>query len=424
MKSKGYEHIGETVISEKLPNGLGIFVIPKRGYSKKYAMFVTSYGGADRRFKIGGKWIDTPEGVAHFLEHKMFDMEGYNALAEITKLGGNPNAFTSSDMTAYYFSCTNAFEDCLAQLLKFVSTPYFTEESISKERGIIGQEICMTDDEPDYTLYYNLMKALYKNHPLRHSVAGTVESIAEITTETLYNCHRVFYSPSNMVLCVVGDVDAQSVIASARDILPTEYAEIPTADYGEAEGMTANMRSISAKMDVGIPQFMVGYKCGPALSGNDSLKYSLTAELAIELIAGESSTLYTDMYSQGLINKSFGACFEAVTNQSHVFFEGESKKPEEVIDRIASAVMRASKNGFDKSAFSRVKKAMLGKLIRSYGSFENLCISTAESYFRKSDEFSKYDVLMSITEQDAADFVAARMLDCGFASSVILPADK
>jgi predicted Zn-dependent peptidase len=184
MKSKGYDLIREQVYSEKLENGLSIFVIPKRGYNKRFAFFATNYGGADRRYKLAGQWLDTPMGVAHFLEHKMFDTRDGNALTDLSANGASPNAFTSSDITAYHFECTEKFEENLEILLSFVSVPYFTPESVQKEQGIIGQEIRMTEDDPDYAVYYGLMKALYKHNPLRDSVAGTVESIAQITTDT------------------------------------------------------------------------------------------------------------------------------------------------------------------------------------------------------------------------------------------------
>ena len=175
MKLKNYEAIGEQVYTETLSNGLNIFVVPKKGFSKKYAFFATNYGGADRRFKVGDTWIDTPEGVAHFLEHKMFDTKDGNALAELSANGASPNAFTSSDITAYYFQCIDKFEENFKILLKFVSEPYFTPESVEKEQGIIGQEIGMTDDQPGYSIYYSLMKCLYSYNPLRYSVAGTVD---------------------------------------------------------------------------------------------------------------------------------------------------------------------------------------------------------------------------------------------------------
>ncbi|MGI5986302.1 MAG: EF-P 5-aminopentanol modification-associated protein YfmH, partial [Oscillospiraceae bacterium] len=220
MQKSYFEKIDETLISEVLPNGLKINIIPKPQFSKSFAMFATNYGGADRRFKLADRWIDTPAGVAHFLEHKMFDMPDGNALNVLSSRGASPNAFTSSGITAYYFESTNSFEENLRTLLSFVSTPYFTPESVQKEQGIIGQEIRMVEDNPSYVVYNNLMRCLYAENPVRDSVAGTVESIAEITHETLYHCHKVFYNPSNMTLSVVGNVDPESVIKMALEMLP------------------------------------------------------------------------------------------------------------------------------------------------------------------------------------------------------------
>ena len=219
MLSTKYDAIGETLYFDTLPNGLTIQVMPKPGFAKCYAVFATNYGGADRRFRIGGQWRDTPAGVAHFLEHKMFDTpDGGNALAVLSANGADPNAFTSSGMTAYYFESTQGFYDNLRTLLSFVSVPYFTDESVQKEQGIIGQEIRMIEDNPGFVVYNNAMKCIYEHNPVRDSVAGTVESIAEITAQTLYDCHKVFYNPSNMTLAVVGDVSPERVAAIAREV--------------------------------------------------------------------------------------------------------------------------------------------------------------------------------------------------------------
>ena len=200
MQSKEFKNIGETVYGTTLPNGLRLRVIPKRGFSTCYAVFATNYGGAHRRFAIDGRIEDTPAGVAHFLEHKMFDLpNGDNALNLLSANGASPNAFTSSGVTCYYFQCTEGFEENLRMLLHFVSTPYFTSETVQKEQGIIAQEIRMGEDNPGIALYYNLLKMLYAHHPIRDRVAGTVESISEISDKTLYDCHRIFYAPSNML---------------------------------------------------------------------------------------------------------------------------------------------------------------------------------------------------------------------------------
>ena len=203
MESRDYPNIGEKLYSTVLENGLRLNVVPKAGFSTRYAVFADNYGGAHRRFQLEGQTIDTPAGVAHFLEHKMFDLpNGDNALNILSANGADPNAFTSSGVTCYYFQCTEGFEENLRMLLHFVSTPYFTAETVEKEQGIIAQEIMMGEDSPDSAVYYNLMEMLYAHHPVRDKVAGTVESISQITHETLYACHKAFYAPSNMALCV------------------------------------------------------------------------------------------------------------------------------------------------------------------------------------------------------------------------------
>ena len=236
MKKLEYRGIGETLYGTKLANGLEVRVIPKKDFSTCYAAFAADYGGACRRFAVDGKTVDTPAGVAHYLEHKMFDLpNGDSALNILSANGADPNAFTSSGMTCYYFQCTEGFEENLRMLLHFVSTPYFTAETVRKEQGIIGQEIRMGEDNPGIAVYYNLLRLLYAHHPIRDRVAGTVESIAEITAETLYDCHRVFYAPSNMALCVEGDVDPDEIARIAEEVLPKDCAPVPRADFGEAE---------------------------------------------------------------------------------------------------------------------------------------------------------------------------------------------
>ena len=239
MNKHEYPNLGETLYEEVLPNGLSVLVAVKPGFRKNAAFFATRYGGADRRFKVNGEWIDTPAGVAHFLEHKMFDMpDGRNVLSDFAALGASPNAFTGTGHTAYYFTGSENFMENLRLLLTYVSTPYYTEESVAKEQGIIGQEICMGEDSPGYAGYFQLLSALYDHHPIRENIAGSVESIAQITPETLYHCHSVFYHPSNMVLCCVGDVDPEAIAAAAREILPDTPGEKPERGYGAPETLS------------------------------------------------------------------------------------------------------------------------------------------------------------------------------------------
>ena len=268
MNKHEYPNLGETLYEEVLPNGLSVLVAVKPGFRKNAAFFATRYGGADRRFKVNGEWIDTPAGVAHFLEHKMFDMpDGRNVLSDFAALGASPNAFTGTGHTAYYFTGSENFMENLRLLLTYVSTPYYTEESVAKEQGIIGQEICMGEDSPGYAGYFQLLSALYDHHPIRENIAGSVESIAQITPETLYHCHSVFYHPSNMVLCCVGDVDPEAIAAAAREILPDTPGEKPERDYGAPETLLPARMRAEKTMSVSAPQFLLGVKLPYPASG-------------------------------------------------------------------------------------------------------------------------------------------------------------
>jgi predicted Zn-dependent peptidase len=421
MRTKGYDLIGEQIYSEKLANGCSVFVIPKRGYNKSYAFFATDYGGADRRFKLKGQWIDTPEGVAHFLEHKMFDTEDGNALTNLSANGASPNAFTSSDITAYHFESTEKFEENLEILLSFVSVPYFTQESVQKEQGIIGQEIRMTEDEPDYAVYYGLMKALYKYNPLRDSVAGTVESIAEITADTLYNCHKVFYNPSNMVLCVAGDVDPEKIVAIAKKILPQESGEVPERDYGPGESPIPETPKAEKSMEVSIPIFLVGCKASPAKDGNEYIKQELVGSLALEMLAGRSSPLFLRLYKEGLINNSFSAAYEAAAGAAYSMLGGESLNPEAVLAELKKESVLMADKGPDETFFRRVKKAALGRHIRSLNSFDSICYNYAKGYFRGYDAFEAPEMLANITVADIRDFIKNNLAPDRMAISIINP---
>ncbi len=327
MKQRFYERIGESVYRETLPNGLQVCVVPKPGYAKKYAFFATRYGGMDVRFQLDGRWLDTPAGIAHYLEHKMFDTKEGNALQELAKNGAEPNAFTANAMTGYYFDSTEHFEENLEILLSFVSVPYFTEESVAKEQGIIGQEIRMIEDNPDWQIYTRMMQALYHTSTARTSIAGTVESISHITAETLYDCHKAFYTPSNMILTVVGDVDPIHVADMARRILPREGGPAIPRDYGEEPETVAAAETCRA-MEVASPQFLVGFKCRPAADGEDYLRLAVLGDMACDILLGDSSPLYLRLYDQGLINSSFGGAFEMMPGIAYFYAGGDSQTQE------------------------------------------------------------------------------------------------
>ena len=416
---KIYSQIGEQLYIGKLPNGLSVFIVPKRGFHKYYAFFATDYGAVDRRFKHGGNWTETPAGIAHFLEHKMFDTEYGNALVILTENGASANAFTSTDITAYHFECIDRFPDNLKTLLSFVSTPYFTAESVEKEQGIIGQEILMEEDDPDYCLYYGLMKSLFHHNPLRDTVLGTTESIAKITTETLYKCYKAFYNPSNMALCIAGNADPDEVFDIAQSILPAEPAEIPERDYGPIESPHPNAPRFSEVMEVSLPTFLAGCKTEPALDGRDAYKLELIGNLALDILAGHSSPLYSRLYGQGLVNSDFSASFDVSVNAAYSMFGGETREPERVFDEVCKEIARLSEDGPDTGLFRRTKKAAIGGNIRSLNSFEAICGNIVGGHFRGYEAFETPEILTAITENDITEFLRYRLIPDNMAISII-----
>ena len=420
MKQSFYERIGESVYRETLPNGLQICVVPKTGYAKKYAFFATRYGGMDTRFCLDGKWLDTPAGIAHYLEHKMFDTKEGNALQELAKNGAEPNAFTSNAMTGYYFDSTDHFEENLKILLSFVSVPYFTEESVAKEQGIIGQEIRMIEDNPDWQIYTRMLNALYVNSPARTSIAGTVESISHITAETLYDCHKAFYTPSNMILTVVGDVDPIHVVDLAKRILPREGGPEILRDYGE-EPETVAEKETTLSMEVSCPQFLVGFKCRPAENGIDFMRTALIGDMACDILLGDSSPLYQRLYEQELINSSFGGSFEMMPGIAYLYAGGDSRDARTVAAEIKKEAARLAREGIDEDFYQRIRRASFGANIQGLNSFENIAVSLTEGYFHGYDPFRFVQAFDTITKADIAAFLRDNITEERSVLSEIVP---
>jgi len=420
MKQTFYERIGEAVCRETLPNGLRINIVPKRDYAKSYAFFATRYGGMDTRFCLNGKWLDTPAGIAHYLEHKMFDTKEGNALQELAKNGAEPNAFTSNAITGYYFDSTTHFEENLEILLSFVSVPYFTEESVAKEQGIIGQEIRMIEDNPDWQIYTRMMKALYAASTARTSIAGTVESISHITAETLYDCHKAFYTPSNMVLAVVGNVDPVHVVDIARRVLPREGGPAIPRDYGTEPAQVAEKETKLA-MEVSCPQFLTGFKCTPAEDGEGYMRQSLIGDMACDILLGDSSPLYLRLYDQGLINTSFGGAYEMMPGVAYLYAGGDSKDARAVTAEIQKEAKRLVEEGIDEDFYQRVRRASFGSNLRGLNSFENIAVSLSEGYFHGYDPFRFPQVFDTITKDDITAFLRENLTADRAVLSEIVP---
>ena len=403
MEQKQYTRVGESLWQEKLDNGLTVFVNPRPGFQKSFAFFATNYGGMDMRFSLDGAWQDTPAGVAHFLEHKMFDTQDGNALQDLAANGASPNAFTSSAITGYYFECTEKFEENLKILLSFVSIPWFTQESVDKEQGIIGQEIQMIEDDPEWQVFMHLLSGLYEHHPIRVSVAGSRESISHITADTLYACHKAFYNPSNMVLCVSGNVDPERVCAIAREILPKEGNPPIERDYGPEEPVHAAKAFWEKSMAVSTPIFQLGFKADPAPMGQERLRRQLIGTLAMEVLCGSSSSLYARLYRDGLINQKFSCGYEAYPGCAFLYAGGESKDPQAVKDALLAEAERLGREGVDAALFQRLKKASYGSMVCALNSEEQVCIEQAQSYFAGVDYLDFPAVFDTVAQADVEE---------------------
>ncbi|MBQ6206195.1 MAG: insulinase family protein [Oscillospiraceae bacterium] len=421
MNVTRYERIGESVSRKKLDNGLELRVVRRPGYARKYAFFATRYGGMDTRFQLNGQWLDTPPGIAHYLEHKMFDTEDGNALQDLAKNGAEPNAFTSNAMTGYYFDSTGHFDENLEILLSFVSIPYFTKESVDKEQGIIAQEIRMIEDNPDWRIYHDMANALYSRNTARTAIAGTVESIREITAETLYRCHEAFYTPSNMILTVVGDVEPERVEEIATRILPKTSGPVIPRDYGQEPEEVAEHES-KRVMEVATPQFLTGFKCRPSPDGDAWFRQALIGELASDILLGESSPLYLKLYDDGLINTTFGGDYELLPGYACFYAGGDSRDARAVTDAILKEAARLGAGEIDPDFYERVRRSIYGAYIRSFNSFETIAVSMTEGYFHGYDPFRFPEVFETVTPDDVSAFLRENITAERCVLSEILPA--
>ena len=421
MVSKEYPRIGEKIYHAELPNGLHIYVDRRPEFQKSYAFFATNYGGMDMKFHLDGQWRDPPAGVAHFLEHKMFDTEDGNALQDLAANGASPNAFTSSALTGYYFESTEKFCDNLKILLSFVSIPWFTQESVDKEQGIIGQEIRMVEDDPDNQVFYGLMECLFDHHPIRVPIAGTQESISHITAETLYRCHKAFYTPANMCLVAVGDLDAEAVFRAAEDILPPESGPDIPRDYGGSEGETPAQSETSCRMEVSMPSFLVGFKCPAPPEGEQRLRWDILGDLACDILMGDSSPLFSRLYSQGLINGSFGSSFDLLPGAAYAYAGGDSNDPAAVMEAILEEAQRLTREGLDPDYWQRMKRGNFGASLKGLNSFDSIAISLVEGCFQHFDPLRFPEIYDSITPQDVLDFIREHICRSRAALSVIYP---
>ena len=418
--TRQYDALGETLFSRKLDNGLTVAVVNRRDFQRKLAYFVTDFGSIHTDFELDGVEYHTPAGIAHFLEHKMFELPGRDVTAEFASMGAHVNAFTSYDMTAYYFSCTENFEGNLRLLLEFVSTPYFEAESVQREQGIIDQEIGMNADSPDTQSFEALMNGMYRSHPIRVPILGTSESIREITPEILHTAHRAFYTPANMILCVVGDVDPEAVCKLADEVLGTEQKSAGRKLRHWQEEMIVGQDSIK-QMEVSMPSFQLGFKCETTGTGSDAIRQEVIGDLAAEALFGESSQLYLQLYGEGLIDSSFGGGFETVDGCALLTCGGDSEDPHAVRDRILEQAQILLEQGIEEADFMRMKRSAMGRRIRDLDSFDSTAFRICAYHMSDFDYFQFPAVYAQVEIKDVLEFLQRVVRQERCALSVIEP---
>ena len=419
MNKTAYPRLGEILYTERQESGLTVCVSRRPGYQKAYAFFAVNYGGMDCLYEQNGKLCRSPEGVAHFLEHKLFDMPEGNALQRLTAAGASVNAFTGASMTAYHFECSEHFFTNLRTLLSFVTTPYFTAESVAKEQGIIAQEIRMISDRPGWQMYHQLLQSLYHAHPLRTSIAGTEESIARISPEVLHQCHSAYYRPENMILCVVGDVDPDRVSATARMVVTPPKGSAARRALGKPEPENAARDRYSAAMSVASPTFLTGFKAPSPAHG--SLRQALIGDLAGDLLCGRSSPLYQRLYREGLIDRGFGVSYEAQPEAAFLVLGGDSRDPDRVAQAVAEEGARLCREGIPEEDFRRTLRSCYGSRVGALDSFEHTCVQLARSHFMGCDYYDFPELYDQLTAEEVLDFLRRTVTTERMATSIITP---
>jgi len=425
MQIHSYPALAETLCTATLPSGLRLMVLPRKGFTKKLAYLVTDFGSVHTDFTLEGKHYHTPAGIAHYLEHKLFDMpDGRDISGEFASLGAIVNAFTSYDMTAYYFSCTESFGECLQLLLELVFTPHFTQESVQKEQGIIDQEIGMNLDAPDSVVFDALMEALFHHHPVRVPILGTRETIREISPQMLYDIHRAFYAPGNMLLCVAGDVDPQAVYDQADRFLGREKKSVGRKCPFPQEPQQRIQELTRRSMEVAMPNFSMGIKFPFPGNGEEGVRRELAAELATEALFGESSELYLRLYDQGLIDSSFGGGFETIDSCAMLLCSGDSPDPLAVRDAVLEQAAKLAREGIPREQFLRIRRSALGRRIRGLDSFDPTVFRLCAYALTDFDYLRFPEVFRSIGPEDLQPIFAQAANAQSCSISIIDPNSK
>ncbi|WP_422486523.1 EF-P 5-aminopentanol modification-associated protein YfmH [Gudongella sp. DL1XJH-153] len=424
MKRIRNENLREEIYNQKLDNGINLFYFPKKGFTKKYAIFTTNYGSTDNIFTPLGESepVELPEGIAHFLEHKLFEEPDEDLFQKFSSLGAYVNAYTNFNQTSYLFYSTDNFYENLKLLVNFVQSPFLTEENVEKEKGIIAQEIQMYQDNPKWVVFFNTLKAMYYSHPVRTDIAGTVESINKISKDDLETAYKTFYNPGNMVLFVVGDLDRDEIVKTVKSA-GKDYAdtldEVKRVVQYEPDDVL--LKSIEERMMTSKPLFQIGIKDTElGLTGRDSVKKDIITNIILDMLFTNSSEFYNELYSEGLVDSSFGAYFTGKTTYGHSLIAGQSDNPKEVYDRIVEMFSKPE-DYITEEAFLRIKRKEIGTFLTSFNSIEFIANNLTDLYFQDFLLIDYLDVLNEITFEDILKRFKIHFRDDRSVISIIWP---
>lgn len=404
MREIENKNIKEKCYMEKLENGLQVIIIPKKEIQKKYIIWATKFGSIDNTFidSTTGEKVVIPDGVAHFLEHKMFEQKnGVDSLYVLMALGLDANAYTTNDHTAYLFECTDHFYEGLDELMDYVQNPYFTDQNVEKEKGIIGQEIGMYDDDPGWQLYINAMDCLYEKNPIKVDTAGTVETISGINPEMLYKCYNTFYHPSNMVLTVVGDFEPEAILAEIKKRLKDNEARGEITRIYPEEKLEINKKYVEKEMEVSLPLFMIGFKDNIKDKYNEVVKRHIAIEIILNMLIGKSSNLYNELYKEGYLLSQPDLEYEFGNEYSHVLIGGQSKDPQKVYEKIAEKIQEMKNNDINVQEFDRIKKKIYGDYAVEYNNVADIGRMFTSDYIKGINSFEYMDKFEEIDAEYA-----------------------
>ena len=392
--------IKEKMYIEKLENGLTIIILPRETTNKKYVMWGVNFGSIDNHFinPDNGEEIFIPDGVAHFLEHKMFEQpNGTNSLDNLSSLGVEANAYTTNDYTTYLFECTDNFYEALDELMDYVQHPYYTDENVEKEKGIIAQEIKMYDDSPNWKVYMNAMECMYKQNPVKIDIAGSVESIQKIDKQVLYNCYNTFYNPANMLMVVTGNFEPEAIINEIKKRIINNQNKGKIERIYPKEQEEINEKEKIQNMDVNNPLFVISYKDKVLKNKEEQVKKHIAIEIILNILLGKSSKLYKKLYEEGLIISQPDLDYEFSKEYAHIAISGMSINPEKIMYELNLRINELNKNGLDEKEFNRIKKKIYGSYVMEYNDISGIARMIMADYFKGINSFDYIENYNQVT---------------------------